>query len=324
MMAGRTFEEVLDSERERAELMLPDVVVHMADMRMTNEGHLTTPGMPRMRLANFAESGLASLLGVRWKSWFGPAISGEERADEVNRRLARPPGEIKVRAWKDTTGEAEGVARAFLSPRFTPIDNLRVFQRRAVTLNGALAQYVFTRVVHSEATSHFSALHTEARDVRGDTHHPGWSLRNSEVGAAALTIDVAMMRLACPNDLLVQTGGKHLLYRTHRSVDDDHLAAAMVIALSKLPERWDSVVGMLMQARDVVVPHLDAAVAAVLDSPEVPKALVEEAQTVALKENDRTRHGVVQAITFVAHTKNTDPDVRFAMERLAGGYLSAA
>jgi hypothetical protein len=31
----------------------------------------------------------------------------------------------------------------------------------------------------------------------------------------------------------------------------------------------------------------------------------------------------VQAITYVAHASNKDPDVRFAMERLAGDYLAA-
>jgi malate dehydrogenase len=59
------------------------------------------------------------------------------------------------------------------------------------------------------------------------------------------------------------------------------------------------------------------------DSAEVPKALLEEAQRVVLRDGDLTRFGVVQAITLVAHQTNKDPDVRFAMERLAGDYLAA-
>lgn len=47
------------------------------------------------------------------------------------------------------------------------------------------------------------------------------------------------------------------------------------------------------------------------------------AQRVALA-GDRSRYGVVQAITEVARTKNADPNVRFAMERAAGRYLVAA
>ena len=55
----------------------------------------------------------------------------------------------------------------------------------------------------------------------------------------------------------------------------------------------------------------------------MPKAPLEEAERVVLRDGDLTRFGVVQAITYVAHETNKDPDVRFAMERLAGDYLAA-
>jgi hypothetical protein len=58
-------------------------------------------------------------------------------------------------------------------------------------------------------------------------------------------------------------------------------------------------------------------------SPELPQALREETQRVVLRDGDLSRFGVVQAITQVAHHTNKDPDVRFAMERLAGDYLAA-
>jgi hypothetical protein len=64
--------------------------------------------------------------------------------------------------------------------------------------------------------------------------------------------------------------------------------------------------------------HPDDAIAAIPgDSAEVPKAMLEEAQRIVLRDGDLTRFGVVQAITLVAHEKNTDVDVRFATERLA-------
>jgi hypothetical protein len=56
----------------------------------------------------------------------------------------------------------------------------------------------------------------------------------------------------------------------------------------------------------------------------IPRALIEEVQTEALKDSDRTRFGVVQAITRIAHTTNQDPEIRFRMEQLAGEYLAAA
>lgn len=71
------------------------------------------------------------------------------------------------------------------------------------------------------------------------------------------------------------------------------------------------------------MPHPDTAVATVLEAATIPRVLVTEAQTTALKDGDFTRYGVVQAITYVAHAKNQDPELRFAMERAAGDYLAA-
>jgi hypothetical protein len=123
---------------------------------------------------------------------------------------------------------------------------------------------------------------------------------------------------------MVRVGGKRSLYRTHRAIDDDALAAALVIAVGRLPERWQVSFTWMQSARAIPVPHPDDAVAAILgDSAEVPKALLEESQRVVLRDGDLTRFGVVQAITLVAHETNRDPDVRFAMERLAGDYLAA-
>lgn len=52
-------------------------------------------------------------------------------------------------------------------------------------------------------------------------------------------------------------------------------------------------------------------------------SILVSADSLALHDGDRTRFGLVQANTLVAHSTNRDPDVRFAMERLAGDYLAA-
>jgi hypothetical protein len=127
-LRGRTFADVHQSVMQRSGEMLPDQVVHVADLRMTPEGHVTLPGALRYRLNPVALRGLASMLGLRWDKWFQSA-SGEERAEEVNRRFQRTPGEKKVRAWADRDGAADGVARAFLAPSFTPIDDHRYVAR---------------------------------------------------------------------------------------------------------------------------------------------------------------------------------------------------
>ncbi|MDB4931683.1 MAG: hypothetical protein JWM10_4167 [Myxococcaceae bacterium] len=321
-LRGRSFADVYQDVMQRSGEMLPDQVVHVADLRMTPLGNITLPGHLCYRLNPVALRGLASMLGLRWDKWFQSA-SGEERAEEVNRRFQRTPGAKKIRAWVDREDKADGVARAFLAPSFTPIDDHRIFERMHTMMRGLVDDYRFTRVEFTDSTTHYTAVHQEAFDLDGELLHPGFHLRNSEVGASALSLDDHWMRLVCLNGLMVRVGGKRSLYRTHRAIEDDQLAAALVIAVGRLPERWATAFAWMQSAKRIAVPHADDAVAAILgDSAEVPKALLEEAQRVVLRDGDLSRFGVVQAITLVAHQTNRDPDVRFAMERLAGDYLA--
>lgn len=320
---GMPFAAVYSDVQQRADEMLPDRIVHVADLRMTKEGHVTVPGGQSFRMNEWARKQLASMLGLRWDRWFQSA-SGEERAEEVNRRFSRIPGEKKIRAFQDRDGEADGVVRAFLAPTFTPIDDARIFERMNTMMRGLLDEYRFTRVSFTDSTTHYTAVHIEPFDLDGDLLHPGWHLRNSEVGASALSLDDHWLRLVCTNGLMVRVGGKRSLYRTHRAIEDDQLAAALVIAVGRLPERWSVAFRFMQAARQTTVPHPDDAIEAILgDSAEVPKALLEESQRLVLRDGDSTRYGIVQAITYVAHATNKDPDVRFAMERLAGDYLAA-
>lgn len=211
-----------------------------------------------------------------------------------------------------------------LGPKFTPIDDDRIFDTLATTLKGPLEEYEFPEVIFTDCTSHYRAVHRDLRDIEDDKHRPGFMLRNSEVGSAALSLDDFWMRLVCSNGLMVPVGGKRLLYRTHRAIEDEQLAAGMVIALTRLPKRWDAVGRMLLSAKHEAVPHPDDAVAAALDGVVLPKLFLGTAQTLVLHDRDFTRFGVVQAITAVVHQVVPDADLRFAMERAAGDYLAAA
>jgi hypothetical protein len=324
MVRGRSFANVYADVQQRADDMLPDRIVHVADLRMNPSGNIELPGGVEYSINPHAKRQVSSLLGLRWDTWFKSA-SGDERAEEVNRRFGRIPGQLKIRAWKNYEGDAHGIARAFLAPTFTPIDDLRIFERMHAMMKGLVDEYRFTSVQLTDSTTHYTAVHGEGVDLDGlgDLLYPGWHLRNSEVGASALSLDDYFLRLVCTNGLMARVGGKRSLYRTHRSIEDDQLAAALFIAVGRLPERWQVSLEWMRAAKRVTVPHPDDAVAAILDSSEVPKALLEEAQRVVLRDGDLSRYGVVQAITLVAHQTNKDPDVRFAMERLAGDYLAA-
>jgi hypothetical protein len=323
MIQGQKFDHVLHEVHTRAARALPDAVVALSELRMNEHGHLVGPGLTESRLNEYARRQLASLLGIRWSRWFEAATAGE-RAEEVTRRLGRMPGERKIRRMCDETGTAAGVVRALLAPAFTPIDDVRIFDRLAAAGAGLTSEYRFSRVDVTDATTHYAAVHAQPVVINADTLHPGWHLRNSEVGGGPLTLDDYWLRIVCTNGLMIPVAGKHLLYRTHRQVDDDQLTAMLVVALSRLPAHWIITQGLMAVAHAMTVERPDEEVAEALEGAAIPRELVTEAQTIALRDGPRTRFGVMQAITYVAHAVNQDPEIRYRLEAKAGEYLAAA
>jgi hypothetical protein len=317
---GSTFDQVHEIVAARAARMRPDATVHVSDLVFTPEGHVVVPGVGPHALTSLAKRQLASMVGIRWERWFQSA-SPDERAEELNRRLKRTPGERKLRAWADATGATAGTIRAILPPGYEPIDDLRVFESLRSNMGALLGEYLFQRVEAGEETSQYAAVLRDPRVLRGDELVPGWSLRTSEIGQAPLSIDDYWLRLVCMNGLMVAVGGKRSLYRRHRAVDDDQLGAAFVLALGRLPGRFERALKLMAIAMDAVVEHPDVLVAETLAG--LTRPLVEEVQRAALAEAPITRFGLLNVITRVAHTTNTDPEVRFAMESAAGTLLAA-
>jgi len=317
---GATFDEVHERVAARASRMRPDAVVHVADLVFTSEGHVVVPNIGPHELTPLAKRQLSSMVGIRWERWFQSA-SPDERAEELNRRLKRTPGERKLRAWTDESGKTAGTLRAILPAGYEPIDDARIFSSLRSNMGALLNEYVFQRVEAGEETSQYAAVLREVRSVRGDELVPGWSLRTSEVGEAPLSIDDYFLRLACLNGLLLMVGGKRSLYRRHRAIDDDQLGAAFVLALGRLPGRFERALELMAIAMDATVEHPDVIAGEVLAG--IPRTLVEETQRSALAEAPISRFGLLNVITRVAHTTNTDPEVRFAMEIAAGTLLEA-
>lgn len=319
-LRGVPFDEVHERVAARAANMLPDHTVHVADLVFTRDGAIEVPGVGPLELRPLARRQLARMFSIRWDGWFQTA-SPDERAEEVNRRLKRTPGEVKLRSWSHRTASTAGTLRAILAPGYEPIDDLRIFETLRTNMGPLMDEYVFQRVETGEEISQYAAVLREVRTVRGDELVPGWSLRTSEIGQAPLSLDDLWWRLACSNGLLVAVGGKRSLYRRHRAIDDDQLAAAFVLALGRLPGRFERALELMALAMDGAVEHPDVIAAEILGG--VPRLLVEEVQRSALAEAPITRFGLLNVITRVAHTTNTDPEVRFAMESAAGTLLAA-
>ena len=316
---GRTFAEVHDLVRERASRNFPDTVVHVEMLRATPEGTIIVPDLGPCIPSAYAHRQLATMLGFRAR-WFETS-SPEERSEELNRRFRRIPGEKKIRSTRDETGQP--VIRAFLGANYLPIDDLRILDGIASLPPALLDEYRFTHVELTPTTSTFTAVHSAGHVVGGDELHPGFCLRNSEVGAAPVSLDDYFVRIACMNGMVAKVGDKRSLYRRHGAIDDDVLHTALVTAIARLPKRWSEELVVIGRASVVDVEHPDSEVELALVGSSVGRHLIEAAQQEVLRAGDRTRWGVAQAITWTAHRVNQNPDIRFEMERLAGEYLAA-
>lgn len=324
MFATQTFDEVRSGVAARAALAFPDRVVPLRDLRMTPEGHLWMPEGEHLAFTPWSRQQLAQLLGIRWQRWFDDAlVSPAERAEEVNRRLARMEGERKIRAARSTDGP-DGIVRAFVGPGYTPIDDARIFERLSTILGPRAESVRFARVEVTDRGSYYVAVTGDDVDLGNgvpDPHRMGWHLTNSEVGAAALRILEYVLRLVCTNGLVMRVAQK-LFYRVHRATSDESIDRDLAYALALLPERWEASTKALRAARHDTMadpeetlrdffadradirPHTDAVLAAYREEPEP------------------TRFGLVQAITRAAQQVGTED--RLALESLAGEIIAEA
>jgi len=91
----RTLFDLIERFEEQEEQHNPDAVLPVSKLRVTPEGLIDVPGAGACALTDWSQKQMASLLGFRPDRWFENA-TGEERAEELNRRLARASGEIRV------------------------------------------------------------------------------------------------------------------------------------------------------------------------------------------------------------------------------------
>lgn len=318
--------EVLSLVHARAE-GLCDVVVPLAEVRLTAAGTVDVPRLGERALNEHSRKQLATLLGLNWRRWH-TLTTPAERSEEAARRFARKGGSVRLRIGGD------GTLRALLPASFRPIEERRVFELLYRTARGLFDEARFVRVAFGAEVSHFTAARVASALVGDVALRPGWHLAMSETGAGALSVDDAWTDLgtsrwsgAAPTTLLCALDGKRTFYRTHRPITDEQLAAALTVALGWAEERWTREMARFNAACLAPVPHPGAAVEALLaESPDVPKASLDAAlarlgQPVDGAHAPTTRMGVARAVAQAAPEEN--PAARFAMERRAGDYALA-
>lgn len=338
----RRFEHVREEVAARHQRRLPDKVVEMKRLTVTENLHVRVPGLGILEMTDWAKTQIGSALGIKWDKWFatkheGRVITAAEIQQELQRRFNRLPDMIRlVRARKheETLARSDGVLEAFLGPSYEPIDDERVFSRLEAKFADRTEELkVIARPIFGEwgwgwgndRTSHYVFITGdevevgELEDGEGDMHYPGFYLRNSEVGASSLTLEDFWLRLVCSNGLFGAADRSPLLRRTHRRIEDNDIDQLLRAAFDNLSDRHDASLEALLRAREEEIDDIEEVLERYLSSRGAPKVFKEHVQESWALEPFHTRFAGIQAITRAAQ-RVRDPDRRYDLEHLAGRF----
>ena len=325
---SRSFDEVREEVARRAGLAVRNVTVAASALRMSEVGTIDVPHVGSFALTEWSKSQLSRELGIRWERWFqDELVSPTQRAEEINRRLARSSTSWVVRLRRhaaDEPGAGDGVLRGFVGTHYLPIDDERVFDRLTWALGTRTQVLRFARAEETDRTSQYLAITEEDVDLgaeKPDPHRNGFLIRNSEVGGASLWIIEYLFRLICANGLTVAISGRPVFRKPHRGSDPNRLDRDLSYALAQLPSRWERGQALLRAAR---LEHLEKPEEFLRNAlADEPGARTRVAAVLAAfrMEPDHTLFGAIQSITRAA--QDFGPEGRFELEQLAGRLLAA-
>lgn len=366
VMTINSFDEVRDRVVKLHDQNFPDQIVDMSKVRVRQDGNKKKPGLlfevPRLgmlTMTSHSERQIGSMLGCQFSKWFDPEImKPEEIQRELQLRFSRRNLSCKVRARRHPKGApatkySDGFARAFLSPSYSPIDDIRIFDRlkkrfgRSIGDHGFLKNHLGTDYYNDRA-SHYTVVgdmvdlgpidrnhpNKSVRDIYDIAEQEGalpdndwvcqcYHLRNSEVGFTAITIDSTTFRLVCLNGAVISVKDGRLLYRMHRSISDDDIDTLLDGAFRKMPTAFEHNKRRMTALQQQAVEEPDAEIKAFLERQKASKGFIEKVQEAYKEEPLGTAYGILQALTRAAKSES-DMEKRLELEELGGRFLARA
>ena len=303
-----------------------DTVVPLKDLRMEPTGEMLVPDGRRLEFTDWSRRQFSQLLGVRWDRWFSPA-DGEERAEEVNRRLCRRESSIRLRTTlpeRLAPGAPSRTLRAMVTPGYSPIADSFVAEALYTSLARIEPDLRIHRVDATDRTTSYVVLighafrggdSAEVGDVWG-----GLVVRNSGVGFASLFASLSLIRLLCKNGMTAPLDDAVFIKRAHRGLAHGKLVEAFTSRLSALPSRYRIAGGVLRRSTTVAVRDVESTVHELLEDHRIPLRLTAPVLDAWRREPSPTAFGVSQALTSASQRQS--PELRFELERAAGTYLA--
>lgn len=304
----------------------PDADVPLASLRATDVDTIEIPGLGQHVLTDWSRGQLGHALGISWERFFAGA-SLNERAEDLNRRLRRAHGVVRLRTTRTKADGAvgEGMIRAVVSTDFTSVRDTSITSLLSDALRGTEPD---ARVIRSEVTS----LSTSFVVRVGESYKIGgagkvgeiWGgllVRNSGVGYAKLVVSLHLTRLVCLNGLTCPVPLPAIVRARHRWLDQEQIQQSLREGLQGVGDRIRQGTYVLGESVGHLVENIDAEVRRVLKSAKLPVRLVRGVLAAYAREPHQSRFGVSQALTLAAQGES--PEVRLLLEEVAGRYLAS-
>lgn len=325
----RTLSDLVDVFGRRESLENPDALIETRELKLTPEGLVEVPRLGAFQFNDWSRSQTASMAGLRWNRWFA-AASGHERADEMNRRFARATGQVRLRTRRFMPSEmadvdgASGVLAAFVSSTYSPVPDSIV----ATKLRDKLG--ADTEVVRADLHSMMSTTYVlkigDAYEKASDYHAVVGALwgcatiRNSGVGACALSICLSLYRLLCKNGLVGGDQDSMLYRRAHRFLNTTVLNEKLEAGFADIRPRIHQSARSLVSSLKRRVPNVEAEFKLLLQQARLPLKFLKPLMTAYAREPGENAFAITQAATLFA--QDVSPEERFELERAAGRYLA--
>ena len=304
----------------------PDADVHLASLQMRDNGLLAIPDVGECVLTDWARGQLGQALGFSWDRYFAGA-SLNERAEDLNRRLARAHGVVRLRTTraKPEGIEGDGVLRAVVSRDYSTVRDSTIATLLAGGLAKAEPNARVLRYSTTDLTTSFVVrvgepyrvgLHGKVGDLWGSL-----LVRNSGVGYSKLSVSLHLVRLACMNGMTCPVSLPAIVRTRHRWIDEGEIAVAIHEGLVGITDKLRRGAYVLDEAVGQRVDDVDVEVRSVLKTAKLPAKLVRPVLAAYAREPHPSRFGVSQAITLASQGES--PELRLMMDDAAGRYLAA-
>lgn len=314
----------------------PDVL-DLTKMRFMSAGSVLVPQFGLLELNEWSRRQLGTELGVNWDKFFSNTPTDQIQQAVTNHLRSRDkPLLQKIIARSFDKGEtpkspaSNGVLRAFVSTRYTEIRDFRIFQRMEESIKNNLGDMHFKTVSFTPNASHFFLTFNEPFNVlknhkdmamaAADEYYFGIRVRNSEVGGGPFAGYPWYMKFICSNGAIVGIEEGPLLYRTHRSINDEDLDGMIKKMFRELPERRERLIKQAGILHEIAIENPLEHLKDFLKGQ--PKAIVEAAETAWKQEGEPSNaFGISQTISRMAMAMRHNRDRQFDMEKLAGDYI---